>query len=69
MIAAYGFGGIPEYQGYTEVSHCFSLNGNEDPTIIGLQNLGIEYKKAVSGTKMWGPTLFNPLLKITHEYM
>ena len=37
MIAAFGFGGIPEYQGESEVSHCFTLNGTDDPTIIGLE--------------------------------
>ena len=67
MFSAYGFGGIPNYLGESEVSHCFHLNGNDDATIIGLDKLGIEYKRAVSGTTMWGPTLFTPLLRIMLE--
>lgn len=70
MIAAFGFGGIPNYMGEPEVSHCFNLNGDEkDPTIIGLDKLETEYKKAVLGTTMWGPTLFAPLHKIILNYM
>ena len=47
MVAGFGFGGIPDYQGETEVSHCFTLNGSSDPTCIGLDTLEISYKRAV----------------------
>ena len=69
MVAGFGFGGIPDYQGDTDVSHCFTLNGTDDPTCLGLEKLEYEYKRAVSGTTMWGPTLFTPLLKVVLDYM
>jgi hypothetical protein len=69
MVAGFGFGGIPDYQGETEVSHCFTLNGTSDPTCVGLDALEISYKRAVQGTTMWGPTLFTPLLKVVLDYM
>lgn len=69
MVAAFGFGGIPEYTGETEVSHCFNLTGTEDPIVYGLEELEQKYKKACKGTQMWGPTLFSPLFKIILEYM
>lgn len=31
QIPAFGFGGIPLYSGQTQVSHCFHLNGAEQP--------------------------------------
>jgi hypothetical protein len=63
-VLAFGFGGIPEYQQMHEVSHCFCLNGSADsPTINGLDNLELFYKKAVNGTNMYGPTLFAPILR------
>ena len=39
---AYGFGGKPP--GATSVSHCFSLNGCDDPSINGLDNLISTYR-------------------------
>lgn len=71
MVAGFGFGGIPEYQEKDVVNHCFCLNGDKDndPTIIGLEALAREYKRAVKGTKMWGPTLFSPMLQVMLDYM
>lgn len=38
-VAGFGFGGIPNYQNETEVSHCFNLTGDADPTITGIEKL------------------------------
>lgn len=38
-VAGFGFGGIPNYLNETEVSHCFNLCGDPDPTITGISNL------------------------------
>ncbi len=38
-FAGFGFGGIPRYNGATRVSHCFTLNGQGDPTLTGLSSL------------------------------
>ena len=45
-FAGFGFGGIPTYQGTDEVSHCFNLNGDTDPTIIGVNKLLEAYRIA-----------------------
>ena len=31
LISAYGFGGVPKYLKSRQVSHCFNLNGTENP--------------------------------------
>ena len=45
-FAGFGFGGIPRYQDTDEVSHCFNLNGDVDPTIIGAHQLLEAYRHA-----------------------
>lgn len=60
----FGFGGVPEYMGMTQVSHCFPLNGvKESPSIHGVDNLLEAYKKALPKIKMMGPTRFSRILK------
>ena len=63
-FAGFGFGGIPTYQNIEKVSHCFNLNGQNDPTIDGLENVLDQYRKAQEGTTLWGPTHFENVLKM-----
>ena len=63
-FAAFGFGGIPRYLNGTAVSHCFNLNGQNDPTVEGLVNLFNCYKTAINGTSLSGPTYFSHVLKV-----
>jgi len=67
-FAGFGFGGIPRYQNILKVNHCFNLNGKLDPTITGLDEMLNEYRRAVRGTEMWGPTLFAPMLRKIREF-
>lgn len=67
-FAGFGFGGIPRYQNMLKVNHCFNLNGKLDPTITGLDEMLNEYRRAVRGTEMWGPTLFAPMLRKIREF-
>jgi len=68
-FAGFGFGGIPNYLGLDQVSHCFNLNGDQDPTITGLRNLRKEYRRAVLGVTKWGPTFYASVFKMVLEYM
>lgn len=67
-FAGFGFGGIPRYQDMFRVNHCFNLNGRLDPTITGLDDVLKEYRRAVRGTEMFGPTLFAPMLRKIREF-
>lgn len=40
----YGFGGIPRYLGTNQVSHCFHLNGQENPEVDGVQGIMDAYQ-------------------------
>jgi hypothetical protein len=40
---AYGFGGTPEYIGAKKVSHCWNLNGEKDPKVLGREELLLAY--------------------------
>jgi hypothetical protein len=55
--------------GSNSVSHCFNLNGSPDPVIIGLQNVFQQYRFAIKGTGLAGPTLFTPVLKALLAYV
>ena len=46
----YGFGGFPV--GSQKISNCFTLNGDSDPEVQGLQELNRVYKKAVTEIRM-----------------
>ena len=64
----YGFGGIPEYMGATEVSHCFPLNGNnENAEIVGVDGVLEKYNENVKQVKFLGPTNFAPVIKKAKE--
>lgn len=69
QFATFGFGGIPRFLGATSVSHCFNLNGQPNPQIIGLQNVFNAYKVAVNATSLNGPTYMAPILKALFGYV
>ena len=68
-FAAFGFGGVPKYLNSNSVSHCFNLNGQQDPTVQGLTSLFQSYKAAINGTSLSGPTYFSRILKVVLDYM
>eukprot|EP00344_Euplotes_crassus_P009233 CAMPEP_0197010392 /NCGR_PEP_ID=MMETSP1380-20130617/54098_1 /TAXON_ID=5936 /ORGANISM="Euplotes crassus, Strain CT5" /LENGTH=303 /DNA_ID=CAMNT_0042432281 /DNA_START=664 /DNA_END=1575 /DNA_ORIENTATION=+ len=69
LIPAFGFGGIPLYSGSRSVSHCFHLNGNENPQCQGLPGLMEAYKFSLQNVQLYGPTYFAPCLKIFIDYV
>ena len=72
-FAGFGFGGIPQYGKLYEdndsINHCFNLNRERDPTITGVTNLLGTYREAIKGTTPWGPTYYEPILKMVLKYM
>ena len=68
-FAGFGFGGIPTHLAHQTVSHCFNLNGSQDPTIVGKDNLLQAYRKAAGRTTLWGPTYFSKVLDMVQKYM
>lgn len=58
----YGFGA--QVAGYTQVSHCFPLNGDpKSPSIRGVDAVIEAYKEILPNLRMSGPTNFAPLLR------
>lgn len=58
----YGFGA--QVAGYTQVSHCFPLNGDpKSPSIKGVDAVIEAYKEILPNLRMSGPTNFAPLLR------
>jgi hypothetical protein len=55
----YGFGA--ELNG--EFKDIFNINGNDDESIIGLENIISKYKETVNSVYFDGPTLFAPVIK------
>ena len=68
-IPAFGFGGVPLYMGAQEVSHCFHLNGVENPEWDGLKGLLDAYNFSLANVKLYGPTFFAPLLETFIAYV
>lgn len=50
-------------------SHCFNLNGQPNPQIIGLTNVFNAYKFAITQTGLAGPTYFQHILKALLGYV
>jgi Copine len=69
QFAVFGFGGIPRYMGANKPSHCFNLNGQPNPIMIGLQNVYLQYKYAISNTGLAGPTYFSHVLRALLAYV
>lgn len=51
------------------MSHCFNLNGNPDPTIVGLQNVFNTYKVNINQIGLAGPTYFSHILEALLAFM
>jgi hypothetical protein len=60
---------VPRYLGTSSVSHCFNLNGQQDPSVDGLANLFAVYKHAIQHSSLSGPTYFAPILNVVLNYM
>lgn len=63
MFPVFGFGGKPEFMGISEISHCFNLNGTENPEVQGVMGILHAYRNALAGgLRLFGPTNFSPCL-------
>ena len=72
-IPAFGFGGIPLYSQILvqskQASHCFHLNGQENPEVNGMQGLVEAYNFSLGNVKLYGPTHFQPCLQAFVNYV
>ena len=64
--ALYGFAATPQNQ--TKVSHCFYLNGKQDPTCKGFEEMRRVYRQKLTEIQLGSPTTFAPLLFTLREY-
>jgi hypothetical protein len=56
--------------GVHDVSHCFHLNGFENPCVIGVQGILDSYRNAITGgIGLYGPTNFSPCLRAMMAYI
>ena len=69
LITAYGFGGIPNYFGTGAVSHCFHLNGQENPQCKHVYGLMEAYKFSLENVQLHGPTFFVPCFKAFTDFV
>ena len=79
--AIYACGNIMAYYDYDQLFPCygfgakinniptplFNLNFQQDPNVHLIPNVIEEYHKALNVVKLWGPTHFGPILKITND--
>ena len=79
--AIYACGNIVAYYDYDQMFPCFgfgakinnvstpifNLNLQSNPNIHLIQNIIQEYHKALGSVKLWGPTLFEPILRTTNN--
>ena len=63
LFPCYGFGAKINNQ----PTPLFNLNFQQDPNVHLIPNVIEEYHKALSYVKLWGPTHFGPILKITND--
>lgn len=62
MFPFFGFGAKPRFAGGTEVSHCFNMNGQVNPEVLGMEGMFAAYKNAVANIGLYGPTYFQHIL-------
>jgi len=64
-VPVFGFGAkLPDGQ----VSHCFNVNGTNNPDCLGVQGiLQAYYNSFYSGVKLYGPTNFAPIIAVASE--
>jgi len=68
QFPVFGFGAKPRFMGWNDVSHCFHLNGKEDPEVQGVSGILAAYRQAMQGgIGLYGPTNFSPCLKTMIE--
>lgn len=59
----YGFGGIPQFMGASQTSHCFPLNGNSSsPEVYGINGIINAYRESLPKISFSAPTLFSNVL-------
>lgn len=64
--ALYGFSAIPPSQ--EKVSQCFYLNGTEDPTCEGFEQMREVYREKLSEIQLGAPTAFGPIFYALRDY-
>ena len=68
QFPVFGFGAKTRFMGWNDVSHCFHLNGKEDPEVQGVSGILAAYRQAMQGgIGLYGPTNFSPCLKTMIE--
>ncbi|CAI2362928.1 unnamed protein product [Moneuplotes crassus] len=66
----FGFGAKPRFCGIEQVSHCFHLNGQENPEVEGVQGILEAYRNAMyGGIGLYGPTNFTPCLQAMTNFI
>lgn len=66
---SFGFGGIPRYMNVNTVSHCFHLNGKENPEVDGVGGILEAYQFSLFQCGLYGPTNFGSVLRNTVDYI
>jgi copine 5/8/9 len=70
QIPVFGFGAIPRFMGLNDISHCFHLNGRENPEVDGVEGILQAYRSAMQeGIGLYGPTNFSPCLQTIMEFI
>ncbi|CAI2364003.1 unnamed protein product [Moneuplotes crassus] len=70
MFPVFGFGAKPRFCGIQQVSHCFHLNGQENPEVEGVQGILEAYRNAMyGGIGLYGPTNFTPCLQAMTNFI
>ncbi|CAI2365779.1 unnamed protein product [Moneuplotes crassus] len=65
----YGFGGIPNDSGWKKASHCFNLNGQDQPEADGVNGILEAYQFSLLNCQLFQPTKFGPCLRKTIDYV
>lgn len=61
VFQAYGFGGkLPP--DYSTASHCFALNGMDNPDCVGIDGVLEAYRSALDYVRLSGPTVFSEII-------
>jgi hypothetical protein len=70
QFPVFGFGAKPRFMGVNDVSHCFHLNGLENPQVVGVKGILDAYRNALNGgIGFYGPTNFTPCLQTMMDYI
>lgn len=66
----FGFGAIPRFMGVEDISHCFHLNGQQNPEVLGVEGILEAYRTSMQGgIGLYGPTNFSPCLETMIEFI